>query len=413
MLTEAANVTTASPVASTRIKRFLEGLDVARLQGIEIGALASPLVRRHEGAVIYVDYLDTATLREKYRDDPNVDENAIVDVDAVWGIKSLSEAIDHRKVDYVLASHVVEHVPDLITWLSQLTQVLRPDGEIRLLIPDRRFTFDYLRQPTRLCDVLPAYLTCSVTPTASSVIDFMLNATHIDCVEAWTSRIDPASLVSRWCTRAAAFAAMKQCIEEKSYIDVHCWVFTPKSFALLMADLTEAGFISLACEAFRDTARCEVDFSVTMRPTSDTEGALQSWKRMASLAQDLVFRESMADIPHDFDPDFYLEANPDVAAAGLDAREHYAQFGWKEQRPLRPNRTVKISELLASDMANALPIDFAPQEYFSLHADVRAAQHGCSGPLLELRARRKAPIPSPDGAGGSLGTSARSGKHRL
>ncbi|VWD52989.1 phytanoyl-CoA dioxygenase [Burkholderia lata] len=40
-------------------------------------------------------------------------------------------------------------------------------------------------------------------------------------------------------------------------------------------------------------------------------------------------------IPGEFDPYLYLLKNPDVKAAGLDAWEHYSQFGWREGRPIR------------------------------------------------------------------------------
>lgn len=39
--------------------------------------------------------------------------------------------------------------------------------------------------------------------------------------------------------------------------------------------------------------------------------------------------------PKDFDPKRYLELNPDVAAAGIDPRKHYARHGAREQRRYR------------------------------------------------------------------------------
>jgi hypothetical protein len=39
---------------------------------------------------------------------------------------------------------------------------------------------------------------------------------------------------------------------------------------------------------------------------------------------------------HAFDPALYLQANPDVAAAGVDAATHYLQHGRREKRRLRP-----------------------------------------------------------------------------
>ena len=41
------------------------------------------------------------------------------------------------------------------------------------------------------------------------------------------------------------------------------------------------------------------------------------------------------ELPSWFDPDLYLLANPDVAEAGMNAGEHYLQFGWREGRATR------------------------------------------------------------------------------
>jgi hypothetical protein len=41
-------------------------------------------------------------------------------------------------------------------------------------------------------------------------------------------------------------------------------------------------------------------------------------------------------LPPWFDPRLYLIANPDVADAGMDAGEHYLNFGWHEGRATRP-----------------------------------------------------------------------------
>jgi len=40
--------------------------------------------------------------------------------------------------------------------------------------------------------------------------------------------------------------------------------------------------------------------------------------------------------PTGFDAAAYLLANPDVAAAGVDAAQHYRQFGQREGRRLQP-----------------------------------------------------------------------------
>ncbi len=42
------------------------------------------------------------------------------------------------------------------------------------------------------------------------------------------------------------------------------------------------------------------------------------------------------ELPSWFNPQLYLLANPDVADAGMDAGDHYLQFGWKEGRLTQP-----------------------------------------------------------------------------
>ncbi len=163
-----------------RRERMLGDLDVGNLVGIEIGPLAFPLVRKMDGDITYVDFTDAASLREKYRDAGAgaVPLHEIVEVDAIWGTNTLLQALDGRLVDYVIASHVVEHVPDLLAWLSELRSVLKPTGHIRLAVPDKRYCFDYLRHETEIADVLSAYLAGARMPQPQQILDFSLNSSE-------------------------------------------------------------------------------------------------------------------------------------------------------------------------------------------------------------------------------------------
>ncbi|ADG14727.1 Methyltransferase type 12 [Paraburkholderia atlantica] len=351
--------------------RLLKGLNVKDSVGVEIGPLCWPLVRRSDGGeIIYVDHTDTPHLREKYRDDPNLDINEIVDVDAVWGRNTLHEAIKGRYVDYVVASHVVEHVPDLVTWLRELAAVLKPTGEVRLAVPDRRYTFDYFRRESRLPEVLASYVAHARVPQPYSLLDHCLSAAEVSTLDAWQKkRIDPRS-VKRHHTWQGALHLARDAFENGTYHDVHCWVFTPRSFAKLIAELCEMELVDFACEDFFDTLRNEIEFSVVMRRSRDPQYIAESWRRMAQAASDAtpevpfgrtrrklrelcnsrddeksaarVFgQHSELDpdepiaLPPNFDAREYLAVNTDVAAAGVDPIEHYQHFGWKEGRAIR------------------------------------------------------------------------------
>lgn len=266
-----------------RRDKLLHGIDVSTRAGLEIGALCRPFLKREDGDVTYVDHADTATLREKYRNDPDVQLNKLVDVDAVWGANTLVEAIG-RKVDYVVASHVVEHVPDLIGWLQELQSVLNDGGEVRLVVPDKRFTFDYLRHETHLAEVVYATLLKTRTPLAHLVLDYVVNVVKLDGGKAWRGEVDETTL-----ERHHTIEQAKQCalgaLRDGVYHDIHCWVFTPRSFGLLFADLAARGLMSFECTSFFDTAPYTNEFFVGLRPTTDAVRAEQSWREMAMSAQ--------------------------------------------------------------------------------------------------------------------------------
>ena len=179
----------------TRRDRLLTKLDLRNMSGLEIGALASPLVKPSEGSIFFVDHADTQEIRSKYAKDKSVNPESIVAVDAIWGEKTLQQCIGHdKRVDYVLASHVVEYVPDLVTWLAEIHEVLKNDGSLRLAVPDRRYTFDYLRNESRLSDVLEAYLLKARRPLPRFVIEHCHMARVVDIASAWRGNLDAREL---------------------------------------------------------------------------------------------------------------------------------------------------------------------------------------------------------------------------
>jgi hypothetical protein len=255
--------------------------------GIEIGPLFKPVVLKDEGEVVYVDHLDTESLKAKYADDPNVETSKIVSVDAVWGSRTLLQAVS-RRVDYVIASHVAEHVPDLIGWLSEIQDVLCPGGTLRLTVPDKRFTFDIDRRETELADVLAAYVVKARSPLPRAIIDHVLQCTTVDLHAVWDGRYQPEE---RTYDVAGALNVARDAHENGAYHDVHCWVFTPAGFCRLFERLATEGLVQFRCDAFFDTERYQLDFTVIMSRCDDRAEASRSWADAACRAQDLPPRQ--------------------------------------------------------------------------------------------------------------------------
>lgn len=277
-----------------RREKLLGGLELSCSTGAEIGPLHNPIVSKSEGQVIYVDHKDTESLRKAYAKDQGVNVS-IIHVDAIWGAQTLKQAIEgyakdkgdlgeSLALDYVVASHVIEHVPDLVTWLQEIRSILKPDGTVRLAIPDRRFTFDYLRRPTELTSVLVAYLHRARIPNTHCILDFCLNEAAVDRVTAWQGQIDGVTL-KRSHTFDGALNVARDALEHGNYHDVHCWVFTPASFAGLCRDLAAHGLLDFECTEFHDTAINEIEFFVHMRACDNAAAKARSWQAMAASAQ--------------------------------------------------------------------------------------------------------------------------------
>ena len=108
---------------------------------------------------------------EKYEADPSVNVDNIVPVDFLCRDGDLVAAIAEYKFDYVVASHVIEHVPNLLQFLQDVEKTLRPGGRLILIIPDKRFTFDLNRPITSFGSVLEKYCTNETKPSLSAVYD--------------------------------------------------------------------------------------------------------------------------------------------------------------------------------------------------------------------------------------------------
>lgn len=274
-----------------RRDRILANLDLTALEGVEIGALATPLVTPAEGRIFYIDHADTKTLKEIYRHHAGVDITRIVDVDAVWGANTLQDCIGaHRKVDYVVASHVIEHTPDLVTWLAEIRAILRPNGTLRLAIPDRRYTFDYLRFESRVHDVLDAYLRRTRTPLPRMIIEHHSLLRYVDIAAAWDGTLDVANL-KHYNTTQSGFDLAKDAFDNGTYQDVHCWVFTPLTFAELCLELAELDLLGFACSYYIETPRHDAEFYVSMVVSDLKDETIASWDRMrASLSRSEIYQ---------------------------------------------------------------------------------------------------------------------------
>jgi hypothetical protein len=95
---------------------------------LEIGPSFNPIAPKSEGwNSVSIDHLTREDLVAKYTGHPGVDVGRIEPVDFVWTSGILSDAVppeQHGSFDAFLASHVIEHMPDLVAFLDAAATLL-------------------------------------------------------------------------------------------------------------------------------------------------------------------------------------------------------------------------------------------------------------------------------------------------
>ncbi len=249
---------------AAKVALLTAGADLRHSRGLEIGPRDAPLIHKSTGPVLYADYADTETVRANLHG-TDVDPATVLDIDIVTGGGPLAPLMPHR-VDYAVASHVAEHVPDLLGWLADLHGVLAPNGTLGLAIPDRRFTFDRFRAESTIAEAAEAYLQKYTRPSLRQVFDSAWQAVEISVDQAWRNDIpERAGPEHRVMRLKPALELVARLHENGAYNDAHCWVFTPASFLELIGQAARMDLFPYTLHAFHATELNSYEFYAVLR----------------------------------------------------------------------------------------------------------------------------------------------------
>src|SRR5436190_9220256 len=108
--------------------------------GLELGPGHAPFPLPAGVRVRYVDRWSPAENEALF---PELDDPTFPVPDIVADLdRDRLGAVEDATVDFVVASHVLEHVADPLALLADIHRVLRIGGVALVLLPDRRATFD-------------------------------------------------------------------------------------------------------------------------------------------------------------------------------------------------------------------------------------------------------------------------------
>lgn len=247
----------------SRLNLLREGISTEH-SVLEIGPYFSPIAARAAGyRTTTLDVFDTYSLRQKAAVDPNIPKERhkeIEEVDLVGSACDLADLTTTRygaehRFDWILSSHNIEHIPNPVRFFQQCAAVLRPEGTLRLAVPDKRYCFDHFRSLTDGSEWLQAFFENRSQPTAYQVFrEESHRSTQRHESVGWTPIRQSLSMF-RECFSPG-------CNPPTVYIDTHCWAFTPESFQLLVLDMIAFGLVELRIDSISDT--CGIEFYVDL-----------------------------------------------------------------------------------------------------------------------------------------------------
>ncbi len=248
----------------TRKEILLKGIKYNKATGLELGPLAWPVLTKDEADIYYLDHLPTLELKQKYKDDKKFPISMIVDVD--YSLKksdTLKKATLNKKFNYVIASHIIEHVPDIISWLDEISNVLDKDGILSLAIPDKRYTFDINRPVSTAGQIIGSYLEKRKIPSAEQVIDYGLSTVEVDARKIWDGQLFLNA--PKKFTQEEVIKMSKKSIDQNIYQDCHCFVFTPHSFLEIFKQLVIFDLMPFKIINYVPTRYAEYEFFVQLQ----------------------------------------------------------------------------------------------------------------------------------------------------
>jgi hypothetical protein len=203
---------------------------------------------------------------DMWRNWSEVNLDNIEEVDFIWRDGPLSSAVPpelHGTFDAFVASHVIEHTPDIADFLGSAEILLSPTGIVVLAIPDKRFCFDFFRPLTLTGDVLSSHNASRVRHTKRTMFDYYAYYLMHNNQGAWSQH--PINNITLTHSLDTVYQTFINHSEDSSspYKDAHAWVFTPSSFQLLMLELARLRVTDWRVERIGSAVGCE--FCVWLR----------------------------------------------------------------------------------------------------------------------------------------------------
>lgn len=238
---------------------------------LELGPLNRPIADKSiYPNAFYCDVRSTEDVRKLYSGNDYleatgimVDPATIVPIDYVIKENYEKTFENVEKFDYVIASHVLEHMEDLIFALRDISTVLKPGGIFCIIYPDKRYCFDHFRTSASFRDAYRVFRN-GIVENAPMVLDFYYSVIPENNPYLFWRKEGIFDLLPK-ASFESAVEHYDQALNGIRMDDVHYWPFSDMDFLKFLYDCTRAKLIPFRCTSFWRTAENGQQFMIALQ----------------------------------------------------------------------------------------------------------------------------------------------------
>ncbi len=227
---------------------------------LEIGPLGRPFLNLKEFNVKYFDVIEKEALQEIAKNAPGQDPVDVPHIDYVDGNGDLRIVDD--QFDIVFSSHCIEHQPNILAHLEQVSNLLKNNGLYICIVPDHRYCFDYFQNPSTIFDCIEAYVENRKVHSRKNLLLHKYMCTHNDPVKHWAGNHGDHHLQE--IDFEETVKAFKKSTND--YEDCHGWFFTSHNFREIFKSTITKG-MNLELERCYETPKNTHEFLAVFRKT--------------------------------------------------------------------------------------------------------------------------------------------------
>ena len=217
--------------------------------GLEISPSINPMIKSSDGYKIH--YLDACTTDELKRRAISKGRNidCAPSIDYVYDFsKAISDNVGHKTFDFIVSSHVIEHIPDLVSHFQQIEEALKEGGVYGFLAPDKDLCFDAEKPDSTLSQLIEAHVEKRTVAPISAIIDEYHFAVRRAGKGAWTED-DQAPYRAKYPNAKKLITNLIRDPKIAHDWHGHIWRFTPQVFKKLFLELKILDLVRLSlCE---------------------------------------------------------------------------------------------------------------------------------------------------------------------